>query len=251
LKKIYHDTSDGQKLINYYNIKTYPLVAVIDPRTGEKIVQWSKLDSTLFCELVTNFLSDHELPETKIDDENIKIVNVDGDDDEITNDNNNTDKKISGFGSPKLPNIKYLSFTDRVEATKNSNLSPIKKKLNSKQATEEIIKPNQPKTLITTNSIVISDSSSSSSDEDCRIKNVKITTNGKKNLIKKENKDEPVAPTPPPPSSTSSSNIPKQIRYETQTNKKDCHLRIMIPSGDRIDFITDGDAKIKVFFFFL
>ena len=58
---------------------------MIDPRTGEKLTQWSKLDSTLFCELVTNFLSDHELPV------------------ECNNDESNG-KKVS----PKLPNIKYL-----------------------------------------------------------------------------------------------------------------------------------------------
>jgi hypothetical protein len=31
----------------------------------------------------------------------------------------------------------------------------------------------------------------------------------------------------------------------------DCHLRIMLPNGGRIDFITDGDVKIKVLFDYL
>ena len=193
------------------------------------------------------------------DNNSNKIVNEDDDGGDNRRSSENK-KKLNGnnFGSPKLPNLKYLSFTDRVEATKpttsinNISSSPIKKKLNSKEATDEIITKNKPKTLITTNSIVISDSCTSSSDEDCRIKNVKITKNGKTNLIKKENKDE--QPPPPPPPATApvvASNQQKQIRFETQTDKKDCHLRIMIPNGDRIDFITDGDARIKVVFFLI
>ena len=142
---------------------------MIDPRTGEKLTQWSKLDSTLFCELVTNFLSDHELPV------------------ECNNDESNG-KKVS----PKLPNIKYLSFSDRIDAESK------KIKLNTKQVTKELLNSSE-------------SSTTTDSDENEKIMNIKIKTNGSK-----------------------------------ASDKKDCHFKIMIPNGDRLDFLTDGDSKLKI-----
>jgi hypothetical protein len=62
--QVYFDTVDGKKLIHYYNISTYPFIAILDPRTGEKVANFtnvSKMDQCMFCEKVTNFLAENEL----------------------------------------------------------------------------------------------------------------------------------------------------------------------------------------------
>ena len=62
--KVYFDSVDGQKLINIYNIVGYPFIGIIDPRTGEKLIQIqsNKFDSCSFCEKITSFLCDFETP---------------------------------------------------------------------------------------------------------------------------------------------------------------------------------------------
>jgi hypothetical protein len=180
-------------LINYYNIHSYPYVAVIDPRTGEKIAQWSKLDATVFCELVTNFLSDHELPvdgQQKDDDDDVKI----------SNDEDANKMAINGNGkicSQKLPNLKYLSFSDRFDGGTTNGSSP--KKISSKQAAVELLK----------NKSVTCISSSSDSDEDVKIKNVKITS--KNGVSSQPSVIEQVV---------EAQEAPKLIKYETDTKKK-------------------------------
>ena len=50
-------------MVNYYTINSYPFIAVLNPRTGEKVAHFKKkYDTSAFCEAVTTFLSDHELP---------------------------------------------------------------------------------------------------------------------------------------------------------------------------------------------
>ena len=50
-------------MINYYRVTDYPFIAVLNPRTGEKVHHFKKkYDKYLFCEAVTTFLSDRELP---------------------------------------------------------------------------------------------------------------------------------------------------------------------------------------------
>eukprot|EP00096_Caligus_rogercresseyi_P015292 TRINITY_DN7748_c0_g1_i1.p1 TRINITY_DN7748_c0_g1~~TRINITY_DN7748_c0_g1_i1.p1 ORF type:complete len:264 (-),score=40.63 TRINITY_DN7748_c0_g1_i1:146-937(-) len=53
----YVESEDAQRFVKFYPVHTYPYVSVIDPRTGEKLVEWNELDSTIFCDLVTDFLS--------------------------------------------------------------------------------------------------------------------------------------------------------------------------------------------------
>ena len=56
----YKESDEAQRYLTFYPITEWPYVAVIDPRTGEKLVTWNKLDSSaLFCDLVTNFLDLH------------------------------------------------------------------------------------------------------------------------------------------------------------------------------------------------
>ena len=41
----------------FYQVSEWPHVAILDPRTGERLVTWHKLDAVTFCDLVTEFLS--------------------------------------------------------------------------------------------------------------------------------------------------------------------------------------------------
>ncbi|XP_070539054.1 LOW QUALITY PROTEIN: UBX domain-containing protein 7-like [Ptychodera flava] len=59
--QVYHDSDEGQKYIQFYKITEFPYVAVIDPRTGEKLLEWHKVDSLSFCDLATEFLSSHPI----------------------------------------------------------------------------------------------------------------------------------------------------------------------------------------------
>eukprot|EP00794_Sanderia_malayensis_P011200 gene11200-12375_t len=62
LWQVYHDSDEGQRFMVYYPVKNFPNISIIDPRTGECLVVWNKfenMDSQLFCDLVTQFLSTH------------------------------------------------------------------------------------------------------------------------------------------------------------------------------------------------
>lgn len=43
--------------MTFYPVNNWPYVAVIDPRTGEKLVEWHKIDAVSFCDLITEFLT--------------------------------------------------------------------------------------------------------------------------------------------------------------------------------------------------
>ncbi|RNA27208.1 UBX domain-containing [Brachionus plicatilis] len=76
--QLYFDSIDGKKMINYYRIDTYPFIAILDPRTGENVMQFNntnKLDQFIFCEKVTNFLAEHDMP-IGSDQENGESENV-------------------------------------------------------------------------------------------------------------------------------------------------------------------------------
>ncbi len=46
--------------MTFYPVTEWPHVAILDPRTGERLVTWSKLpDSATFCDLITEFLTLH------------------------------------------------------------------------------------------------------------------------------------------------------------------------------------------------
>lgn len=130
----YFDTEEGHRLVSCYKITQYPFVAIIDPRTGEKMKSWNKLDTHLFCENITNFLADNELP---------------ADDDFATNDVSDENGN-NQFSSQE-------SFTNKIKQLKtNGDTTP--KKLTSEQATRELL-----------NNIKVNEdlsSSSSSSDDD-------------------------------------------------------------------------------------
>jgi hypothetical protein len=58
----YHDNNEGQRFMQFYNVTDFPYVAILDPRTGEKMRQWTTIDPVTFCDLVTEFLHSHPSP---------------------------------------------------------------------------------------------------------------------------------------------------------------------------------------------
>lgn len=58
----YHDISQGQNFISFYNVHCFPHISIIDPRTGEKVKSWQEVDTVTFCEQVTQFLNEHPSP---------------------------------------------------------------------------------------------------------------------------------------------------------------------------------------------
>ncbi|XP_038050579.1 UBX domain-containing protein 7-like [Patiria miniata] len=57
--QVYHDSDEGRRYMQFYRVNEFPYVSILDPRTGELLVSWMKLDSVSFCDLVMEFLSDH------------------------------------------------------------------------------------------------------------------------------------------------------------------------------------------------
>ncbi|KAM6357761.1 UBX domain-containing protein 7 isoform 5-T9 [Alca torda] len=57
--QVYHDSEEGQRYIQFYKLADFPYVSILDPRTGQKLVEWHQLDVTSFLDQVTGFLSEH------------------------------------------------------------------------------------------------------------------------------------------------------------------------------------------------
>ncbi|XP_066565115.1 UBX domain-containing protein 7 isoform X2 [Amia ocellicauda] len=57
--QVYHDSEEGQRYIQFYKLNEFPYISILDPRTGQKLVEWHQLDVTSFLEQVTGFLSEH------------------------------------------------------------------------------------------------------------------------------------------------------------------------------------------------
>ncbi|XP_006637961.2 UBX domain-containing protein 7 [Lepisosteus oculatus] len=57
--QVYHDSEEGQRYIQFYKLNDFPYISILDPRTGQKLVEWHQLDVTSFLEQVTSFLSEH------------------------------------------------------------------------------------------------------------------------------------------------------------------------------------------------
>ncbi|KAF8797295.1 UBX domain-containing protein 7-like [Argiope bruennichi] len=61
--QVYNDSIDGEKYIQFYKPVEFPYIAILDPRTGEKLVTWHHVDSTTLCELIESFLKEHSTPD--------------------------------------------------------------------------------------------------------------------------------------------------------------------------------------------
>ncbi|XP_055501986.1 UBX domain-containing protein 7 isoform X4 [Leucoraja erinacea] len=59
--QVYHDSEEGQRYVQFYQLSDFPYVSILDPRTGQKLVEWRNLDVNSFLEQVTGFLTEHGL----------------------------------------------------------------------------------------------------------------------------------------------------------------------------------------------
>ncbi|XP_071478043.1 UBX domain-containing protein 7-like [Diadema antillarum] len=59
--QVYHDSEEGQRFNQFYKVTDFPYVSIIDPRTGEQMATWHKIDNESFCDVVMQFLSDHKM----------------------------------------------------------------------------------------------------------------------------------------------------------------------------------------------
>ncbi|XP_019959447.1 UBX domain-containing protein 7 [Paralichthys olivaceus] len=57
--QVYHDSEEGQRYIQFYKLNKFPYISILDPRTGQKMVEWNQLDVASFLEQVTGFLAEH------------------------------------------------------------------------------------------------------------------------------------------------------------------------------------------------
>ncbi|XP_039617774.1 UBX domain-containing protein 7 [Polypterus senegalus] len=57
--QVYHDSEEGQRYIQFYKLNEFPYISILDPRTGQKLVEWHQLDVNSFLEQVTGFLTEH------------------------------------------------------------------------------------------------------------------------------------------------------------------------------------------------
>ncbi|XP_030218902.1 UBX domain-containing protein 7 [Gadus morhua] len=57
--QVYHDSEEGQRYIQFYKLNKFPYISILDPRTGQKMVEWNELDVASFLEQVTGFLAEH------------------------------------------------------------------------------------------------------------------------------------------------------------------------------------------------
>ena len=48
----YKENEEAQRYVTFYPVSEWPYVAILDPRTGELMVTWQKLDAATFCDLV-------------------------------------------------------------------------------------------------------------------------------------------------------------------------------------------------------
>lgn len=63
--QVYSDSIDGQRYMQFYTPVTFPYIAILDPRTGEKLVVWNNVDAMSICEHIDSFLLEHTSPQEK------------------------------------------------------------------------------------------------------------------------------------------------------------------------------------------
>ncbi|GIY64953.1 UBX domain-containing protein 7 [Caerostris darwini] len=61
--QVYTDSADGEKYSQFYKPEKFPYIAILDPRTGEKLVVWNNVDPVTICELIEAFLKEHSSPD--------------------------------------------------------------------------------------------------------------------------------------------------------------------------------------------
>ncbi|XP_003727826.1 UBX domain-containing protein 7-like [Strongylocentrotus purpuratus] len=59
--QVYHDSDEGQRYMQFYKVTEFPYVSILDPRTGEQMATWHRIDNEAFCDVVMQFLCDHKM----------------------------------------------------------------------------------------------------------------------------------------------------------------------------------------------
>ncbi|XP_051944041.1 UBX domain-containing protein 7 [Hippocampus zosterae] len=57
--QVYHDSEEGQRYMQFYKLNKFPYISILDPRTGQKMVEWNQLDVASFLEQASGFLAEH------------------------------------------------------------------------------------------------------------------------------------------------------------------------------------------------
>ena len=99
--------------MTFYPVNDWPYVAILDPRTGELLVTWKKLDASTFCDLVTEFLSLHPSLEP-INEDNKKVEN---------NDKNGTSSKVKSEQLEQPPNKKMKTVDSILDANEDDQIA--------------------------------------------------------------------------------------------------------------------------------
>ncbi|CDW55642.1 UBX and Thioredoxin 7 domain containing protein [Trichuris trichiura] len=60
--QVFKTSPAGHRLCGYYNVDTFPFVGIVDPRTGQFMIQLNTTDAVICCEKIATFLEDHPSP---------------------------------------------------------------------------------------------------------------------------------------------------------------------------------------------
>lgn len=64
--QVNHDSHEGARFVQFYNVKRFPHLSIIDPRTGEQMRLWpTNVDHSLFCDSVIEFLTENPTPDKR------------------------------------------------------------------------------------------------------------------------------------------------------------------------------------------
>ncbi|EDV25648.1 uncharacterized protein TRIADDRAFT_55957 [Trichoplax adhaerens] len=74
--QVYHDSEEGYRYARLYNVSSYPHIAIIDPRTGGKLLSLSKTEASTFCTTVTRFLSENPMIESPSKNRSKRKTNI-------------------------------------------------------------------------------------------------------------------------------------------------------------------------------
>lgn len=56
-----HDSEEGKMYVRRYNVKSYPYVAIIEPRTGSILWKYERnFNLDFICNRLTDFISDNQ-----------------------------------------------------------------------------------------------------------------------------------------------------------------------------------------------
>ncbi|KAE8750246.1 hypothetical protein FOCC_FOCC003054 [Frankliniella occidentalis] len=58
--QVYSDSGEGKRYMRFYNVPSWPYVAILDPRTGECLVEYHHISRDTFCDNILTFLNSNQ-----------------------------------------------------------------------------------------------------------------------------------------------------------------------------------------------